>query len=547
MLKSSSGGLRRAAWVQLVALLLTVIVPSVQIGAATAPPIPLDPAFAAFVSGVGADILGAPITPVILRDGKRYQYLERGRLDAPITNGDNAVQLANAGTVLSSGRDFAPLTTSTVNADTRYFPETRHSLAYAFRAFWESKGGQKVFGLPISEEFIELNPDDGRIYTVQYFERFRFERHPEFAGTPREVQLGLLGKQLYQFYEGVRLPSENIPVKGMNTPRSPAFGIVTEFTNQPRDRIAYYVRDLGFKWVRQPLQWAGLETQRGMYDFAGLDLVVTDLQLQGCSILFTISGTPTWYTANGDNGAPRDPQDFARFMSALTKHYAGRVAAYEIWNEPNIAVEWGPRIDAGAYVEMVKAVSPVIRANDPNALIVGAALGPTGYNDPKIGIDDVRYLERLEAYEGGIYRTLTDVQGVHPYGYRNAPDTLWPDQPNSGEYTTHASFYFRRIEQMRLAMIRAGDGGRAMWVTEWGYGSGDFPEFNDVSEETRTQWTLQTISMMQTRYPWVGAMFLWNLNWSVISPKNVSWGYFSLLDDQYRGRPLYYVLKNMQK
>jgi hypothetical protein len=32
---------------------------------------------------------------------------------------------------------------------------------------------------------------------VQYFERNRFEHHPEFAGTPDEVQLGLLGSRLY--------------------------------------------------------------------------------------------------------------------------------------------------------------------------------------------------------------------------------------------------------------------------------------------------------------------------------------------------------------
>ncbi|HEU5424150.1 MAG TPA: murein L,D-transpeptidase, partial [Nitrolancea sp.] len=52
-----------------------------------------------------------------------------------------------------------------------------------------------VFGYPISEEFQEQNPADGKMYTVQYFERARFEYHPEFKGTPYEVELGLLGRQ----------------------------------------------------------------------------------------------------------------------------------------------------------------------------------------------------------------------------------------------------------------------------------------------------------------------------------------------------------------
>jgi hypothetical protein len=33
---------------------------------------------------------------------------------------------------------------------------------------------------------------------VQYFERNRFEYHPENAGTPYEIQLGLLGGDLLQ-------------------------------------------------------------------------------------------------------------------------------------------------------------------------------------------------------------------------------------------------------------------------------------------------------------------------------------------------------------
>jgi hypothetical protein len=35
-----------------------------------------------------------------------------------------------------------------------------------------------IYGFPISEEFQEVNPDTGLVYTVQYFERQRFEWHP---------------------------------------------------------------------------------------------------------------------------------------------------------------------------------------------------------------------------------------------------------------------------------------------------------------------------------------------------------------------------------
>ncbi|HEX8219188.1 MAG TPA: vanomycin resistance protein VanB, partial [Chloroflexia bacterium] len=53
-----------------------------------------------------------------------------------------------------------------------------------------------VYGYPISEEISEVSPTNGETYLVQYFERNRFEYHPEAAGTPFEVQLGLLGANM---------------------------------------------------------------------------------------------------------------------------------------------------------------------------------------------------------------------------------------------------------------------------------------------------------------------------------------------------------------
>ena len=77
-----------------------------------------------------------------------------------------------------------------------YFEQTGHNVGGAFRDYWLSHGGLFVSGLPISEEFTEISPDDGKPYTVQYFERARYEYHPENAGTPHAVLLGLLGNRV---------------------------------------------------------------------------------------------------------------------------------------------------------------------------------------------------------------------------------------------------------------------------------------------------------------------------------------------------------------
>ncbi|MGI8586688.1 MAG: hypothetical protein ACR2M0_03245 [Chloroflexia bacterium] len=80
----------------------------------------------------------------------------------------------------------------------RIFPKTGHALGGVFRAYWEGHGGLAQFGYPLSDEFSEVNTLDSHAYTVQYFERAIFERHPENAGTPYEVLLTQLGSYAYR-------------------------------------------------------------------------------------------------------------------------------------------------------------------------------------------------------------------------------------------------------------------------------------------------------------------------------------------------------------
>ncbi|HEX2910075.1 MAG TPA: 6-bladed beta-propeller [Chloroflexia bacterium] len=81
-------------------------------------------------------------------------------------------------------------------AESRYFPETGKSVSGQFLAYWQSNGGLASFGYPISEAQNELSKTDGKPYLTQWFERARFELHPENSGNAFEVQLGLLGMEL---------------------------------------------------------------------------------------------------------------------------------------------------------------------------------------------------------------------------------------------------------------------------------------------------------------------------------------------------------------
>src|SRR3712207_4208150 len=74
----------------------------------------------------------------------------------------------------------------------RCFPETGQCISGRFRAYWEQNGGLPVFGFPITPARQEVNRDTGQTYLTQWFERNRFELHPENA-APYDVLLGRLG------------------------------------------------------------------------------------------------------------------------------------------------------------------------------------------------------------------------------------------------------------------------------------------------------------------------------------------------------------------
>ena len=96
------------------------------------------------------------------------------------------------------------------------FPETGKRLGGIFLEYWQKNGGLAQQGYPISDEFQERSALDGKVYTVQYFERAVFEAHPDNK-SPFNVLLSQLGTFRYrdkyltqnltldQFYEKVFL------------------------------------------------------------------------------------------------------------------------------------------------------------------------------------------------------------------------------------------------------------------------------------------------------------------------------------------------------
>ena len=156
----------------------------------------------------GLAIFGMPITEEFQENGHTVQYYERARFEwQPGTWPERYdVLLGLVGNEVTAGRaSEAPFqaTTAKNSADCTFYAQTGHNLCAGFQAYWEKYGGLATYGFPISEEFQEKNLDTGQTYTVQYFERGRYEWHPGEWPERFDVELGRLGAQVLSMKYGV--------------------------------------------------------------------------------------------------------------------------------------------------------------------------------------------------------------------------------------------------------------------------------------------------------------------------------------------------------
>ena len=227
----------------------------------------------------------------------------------------------------------------------------------------------------------------------------------------------------------------------------------SSMTTASRNAIYSQLAATGLKWVSIDMGWASFETtgpgQLTSY-VQTADDSVNEARAHGFQVLATLWSTPAW--ANGGQGTnvpPTNPQDYANFARWAAGHFAGRVAAWEVWNEPNTSAFWAGT-DPAAYAALVKASYPAFKAGDPSAQVV---VGNTSYND-------TAYLSAL--YANGIHGSF-DVLSTHPYqGLANLP----PEQADDGTEWTLA-----HIASVHNLMAANGDASKPIWFTEFGWSS----------------------------------------------------------------------------
>jgi hypothetical protein len=200
---------------------------------------------------------------------------------------------------------------------------------------------------------------------------------------------------------------------------------------------------VGAKYFRCAFSWNGIEPQRGHFQWEFWDTLVDEAERHGIALIPYVGYTPEWAARSKDDFWTQPPKDFrwyADVLRAIVRRYKGRVRAWEIWNEPDLAEYW--RGTPEEFVELVKAAAPVIREEDPNALVVlgGVSKGPA---------------EFYRALHAAGVEKYVDVVAMHAY-------------PESWDDARAESIYYDRVAELAKLVDESGTGDD-LWINEAGY------------------------------------------------------------------------------
>ena len=282
------------------------------------------------------------------------------------------------------------------------------------------------------------------------------------------------------------------------------------------------IRANGIETIRQRFAWEQIEPQPGQFDWAWSDALLAAAEANDLRVLAVLDTSPAWARPDGEQDnrwtPPSDMADYAAFCHALAARYGERIAAYQVWDQPNIRPHWGlGAIDPGGYVEMLRAAAGAIRPVAPQATIVAAGLAPNGEWAGR-NMSDRRFLQemyRLEAQDS------FDVAACKAYGFWSGPD----DRRLGDEILN-----FSHAILLRREMVRHGDAATPLWSVEGDWCAlpadwkGEPAPLGSDLPAIQSQRLLRALERVNREWPWMGmvAVGVWRPAAEINDP---AWGY----------------------
>lgn len=321
-----------------------------------------------------------------------------------------------------------------------------------------------------------------------------------------------------------------------------------DVTLEARRRSIEMIREAGFGWIRQQFPWSSIEpVSKGQFidrvihtdTWQVYDSIVDLAEANDVNVIARLDTSPPWARPGNEwmFTPPDNLDDYGDFVELVARRYKGRIHYYQIWNEPNLYIEWGKQaVDPAAYVRLLKVGYERIKRVDPGAVVLSASLSPT-IEESDRALNELVFLQRM--YDAGA-AAYFDVLSVQAYGLRNGPDD---HRLELGDVN------FSRPMLMRELMVRNGDAAKAVWASEVGWNSqpesvSAAPTFGRVSEELQARYTVRALERARTEWPWMGVMNIWFFR----RPHQDEWDqpffYFRMVDPDFTPRPVWWAVRD---
>lgn len=328
-------------------------------------------------------------------------------------------------------------------------------------------------------------------------------------------------------------------------PAGPAmqFGVnadLDQYNDADLARALGMIRDAKLTLVRQHFYWNEIEPRNGEFNWVKWDRIVAGAKQNGLDMVAVIDTTPVWARDLGEadlpNASPKNPEDYARFVAALTLHFPG-IRYVQVWDNPNVHPYWGRRVvDPKEYTELLKAAAIAARAANPSVKIVSAGLAPNGeLIRGHADFSDVLFLRGM--YDAGA-RGYFDIVGAKPYGMWSGPDDRRADKD---------IFNFSRAIVLRDEMVAHGDANKPMWAVEFGWNAlpqdwqGASSPWGSDKEQAQSPRLFDAVQRAKSEWqPWMLAMIVQTFQPKVAGDDPI-WG-FSLVDRSFQPRALFSAL-----
>lgn len=379
------------------------------------------------------------------------------------------------------------------------------------------------------------------VFFVGSFERLSILTRVPALTRPRQSRAGRCGHALLLALLATTLLLGVVPpAHAASDDRLGAgYGVVISGGGDHLDDELNRVADAGLDWFELPMHWAWLQPHDASqlrWKETGYELIKRSAQAHHLRILLRLIDPPQWA---GGRPAAATPDQVAQVLVRVDQQLDGVPHAFQVFNEPNLPIEWGGPPDPPLLVRQLTAASTALRAGHSQAIVVSPAMAPaTGRGGGSF--EDVEYL--TAAYRAGL-RGAVDAVGSQAYG---------GNFPPNADPTTCSPLCFRRVELYRAIMESFADHDTKLWATEMGWlaDSGQsLPGFDwmKVSTDDQAAYLAGAMQYARDHWPWLGGMFVFNLDFALTLPDSEQMSWFSLVDHGGQPRKAYRALAALTK